>query len=65
VKNDPSSAKDSTDTNSKINEQLADELDHTARQSEAETANMELQKQFNHDDNEEIRTLPTAIFPPQ
>ncbi|TDL72285.1 hypothetical protein E2R56_17805 [Rhodococcus qingshengii] len=67
VKNDPNSANDTVEANIEINRQLEDGKVHAPveAQSEAERANLDLQNQFNNEENKDIRTSPAAISTPQ
>ncbi|WHY00654.1 hypothetical protein [Neobacillus sp. DY30] len=55
------------EANIKINKQLEDGEVHAPiqAQSEADRANIELQNQFNNNENKDIRTSPAAISTPQ
>jgi hypothetical protein len=66
VKNDPNSANDTVEANIEINRQLEDGKVHAPveAQSEAERANLDLQNQFNNEENKDIRTSPAAISTP-
>lgn len=67
VKNDPNFNNEIVEANIEINRQLEDGKVHEPVQatSEAERANLELQKKFNNDENKDIRTSPAAISTPQ
>ncbi|PAE43593.1 hypothetical protein [Bacillus sp. 7884-1] len=67
MKNDPNSANDTVEANIEINRQLEDGKVHAPveAQSEAERANLDLQNQFNNEENKDIRTSPAAISTPQ
>jgi hypothetical protein len=67
VKNNPNSANDTVEANIEINRQLEDGKVHAPveAQSEAESANIDLQNQFNNEGNKDIRTSPAAISTPQ
>jgi hypothetical protein len=66
MKNDPNSANDTVEANIEINRQLEDGKVHAPveAQSEAERANLDLQNQFNNEENKDIRTSPAAISTP-
>jgi hypothetical protein len=68
LKNNPNSINDTVKANMEINEQLEDGKVHAPAQadSEAERANLELQSQFdNQEEQQDIRTSPAAISTPQ
>ncbi|SDM99960.1 hypothetical protein [Bacillus sp. OK048] len=65
--NDSNSANNTVEANNKINEQLEDGKVHAPIQanSEAERANLELQNQFNQEEQQNLRISPAAISTPQ
>jgi hypothetical protein len=67
LKNDTNSANKIVEANIEINRQLEDGKVHEPVQaaSEAERANIELQNQFNNDEDNDLRTSPAAISTPQ
>ena len=67
MKNNPDSTNDTIEANIEINKQLEDGKVHAPirAQSEAERANLELQDQFNNDEQKDLRTSPAAISTPQ
>ena len=67
MKNNPDSTNDTIEANIEINKQLEDgKVQVPIRaQSEAERANLELQDQFNNDEQKDLRTSPAAISTPQ
>ncbi|MDM5329617.1 hypothetical protein [Neobacillus sp. CF12] len=67
MQNYPFASNDTVEANNEINKQLEDGKVHAPvqAQSEAEKANLELQEQFNSEEQKDIRTSPAAISTPQ
>ncbi len=67
MKKDPNVDNVAVEANIEINKQLEDGKVHAPipAHSEAERTNIDLQNQFNNEDNKDIRTSPAAISTPQ